>query len=63
MIRAFLEGERLLKMVQDIISETGGMTDLASHLADQFMDRAPVKLHDDFTVVSLQPNALTRSGK
>ncbi len=53
---ALLEGERLLHLVQDIISETGGMPDLASHLADQFMDRAPVKLHDDFTVVSLQPN-------
>ena len=52
----FLEGERLLDEVRNIIAESGGMIDLASHLADQFMDRAPARLHDDFTVVSLQPN-------
>ncbi|WP_339862873.1 SpoIIE family protein phosphatase [Thalassospira alkalitolerans] len=50
----FLEDDRLLKMVHNIVTETNGSTDLASNLADQFMDRAPVKLHDDFTVVSLQ---------
>ncbi|MBC07728.1 SpoIIE family protein phosphatase [Thalassospira sp.] len=50
----FLSEERLLSMLQDTVLEGGADIDLAAQIADQFMDRAPAKLGDDFTIVSLQ---------
>ena len=41
-------------MLQDTVLEGGADIDLAAQIADQFMDRAPAKLGDDFTIVSLQ---------
>lgn len=50
----FLSEDKLLSMLKQTILETGKDIDLAAQIADQFMDRAPVQLSDDFTVVSLQ---------
>jgi sigma-B regulation protein RsbU (phosphoserine phosphatase) len=50
----FLSEEGLLKMLQETVLEGGRDLDLAAQIADQFMDRAPAKLDDDFTIVSLQ---------
>ncbi|NIY76254.1 SpoIIE family protein phosphatase [Thalassospira sp. HF15] len=59
----FLSEEGLLTMLQDTVTEGGADIDLAAQIADQFMDRAPAKLDDDFTIVSLQsaqiPSALS----
>ncbi|MCC9626018.1 SpoIIE family protein phosphatase [Thalassospira sp. MA62] len=53
----FLSEENLLTMIGQTMQETGGDVDLAAHLADQFMDRAPARLSDDFTILSLQSDA------
>jgi sigma-B regulation protein RsbU (phosphoserine phosphatase) len=50
----FLSEENLLGMLKDTLFETCNEIDLAAQIADQFMDRAPVQLADDFTIVSLQ---------
>lgn len=50
----FLSEEKLLSMVHETVMESSSDVDLAAQIADQFMDRAPVQLSDDFTVVSLQ---------
>jgi sigma-B regulation protein RsbU (phosphoserine phosphatase) len=55
----FLCEEGLLSMLRDTVLEGGRDTDLAAQIADQFMDRAPAKLDDDFTIVSLQAGTLT----
>lgn len=53
----FLCEEGLLAMLQETILEGDADIDLAAQIADQFMDRAPAKLDDDFTIVSLQSSA------
>lgn len=50
----FLTEERLLSMLEETVLEGGSDIYLAAQIADQFMDRAPAKLDDDFTIVSLQ---------
>ena len=50
----FLSEEKLLSMVQQTITANRTDVDLAAQIADQFMDRAPAQLSDDFTIVSLQ---------
>ncbi|MBX2830058.1 MAG: SpoIIE family protein phosphatase [Rhodospirillales bacterium] len=50
----FLSEEKLLSMLSETILEGGNEIDLAAQIADQFMDRAPAQLADDFTIVSLQ---------
>lgn len=50
----FLCEQGLLTMLQETVLEGGADIDLAAQIADQFMDRAPAQLDDDFTIVSLQ---------
>lgn len=50
----FLSDEKLLSMVHETVMENSTDIDLAAQIADQFMDRAPAQLSDDFTIVSLQ---------
>ncbi|MDG4720243.1 MULTISPECIES: SpoIIE family protein phosphatase [Thalassospira] len=50
----FLSEEKLLSMLRETIMESQREIDLAAQIADQFMDRAPAKLSDDFTIISLQ---------
>ncbi|KZB69791.1 SpoIIE family protein phosphatase [Thalassospira sp. MCCC 1A02491] len=50
----FLSEEKLLSMLRETIIESKSEIDLAAQIADQFMDRAPAQLADDFTIVSLQ---------
>ncbi|MHC8492679.1 SpoIIE family protein phosphatase [Thalassospira sp. SM2505] len=50
----FLSEDKLLTMLRETIIENRKEIDLAAQIADQFMDRAPAKLSDDFTIVSLQ---------
>lgn len=50
----FLSEEKLLLMLRETIMESQKEIDLAAQIADQFMDRAPAKLSDDFTIISLQ---------
>ncbi|MEQ8285776.1 SpoIIE family protein phosphatase [Thalassospira sp.] len=54
----FLSEEKLLTMLRETILEGGKEVDLAAQIADQFMDRAPAQLSDDFTIVSLQSAAV-----
>ncbi|MBO6581285.1 MAG: SpoIIE family protein phosphatase, partial [Thalassospira sp.] len=58
----FLCEAGLLKMLQDTVLEGGRDIDLAAQIADQFMDRAPAKLDDDFTIVSLQAANIPSAG-
>jgi len=53
----FLSEGKLLSMLSETILEGGHEIDLAAQIADQFMDRAPAQLSDDFTIVSLQSAA------
>lgn len=50
----FLSEEKLLEMLKNTLFESCREVDLAAQIADQFMDRAPAQLADDFTIVSLQ---------
>lgn len=50
----FLSEEKLLEMLKSTLFESCREIDLAAQIADQFMDRAPAQLADDFTIVSLQ---------
>lgn len=50
----FLSEQELLSVCKDTVRDSAADIDLAAQIADQFMDRAPAKLDDDFTIVSLQ---------
>ncbi|WP_252509646.1 SpoIIE family protein phosphatase [Thalassospira sp. TSL5-1] len=54
-----LDPERLHDVLYHIMHRPGGGSDLASQVTDYFYDHTPRDLSDDFTLITLQPQAQT----